>query len=1036
MIHILKRLEIIKSSIAIEDEEIIALQMIKLRQLGIDDDVKAILKKLENMNYAIALKEIETYLARYGGLVEYVDSDIQGLKLELKALESKLQELVEQKTDYLNDIEEFNREYNLYLGELIKEILNLKKEILYKKTIKQQKAKEKYKEEKQTFEDTKETIAELTSTIAEIEDALENIDEDNENYKEFTKAYNELKEDIEKLEDELERQEEELEKTKEFIQDEDIQDEYKDVKSHYEEFENEYKYIKEASKNSVTLSDEEKKELKKLFKKTARLCHPDIVIDELKEKAHELMQKLNEAYSKQDLLQVKKILHSLETGTRFEILSDKINDKEILKEKIKEFREELQNIQEELEDIQANETFQTIAELNDWDKYFEELRGGLEEERKRLEDESRDVLKEKREEESEEWIQTLWDWAEENNVKESNVYYMTDEENQYLGLGGWNFVFTYAKNLEDLLLNLGVKNSTEVKDYYEQLNEYFSVPIFRDYYYGQDSWQIEKCFELYTGISKSTKKLTSSTFIDLSNKNLDFIPIELFNIRTLTHLDISNNNISILPEAICNLSNLRVLGLSNTKIGKLPDSIINLSSLEELYICTDGIKLTVKQKKWIERLKHYEVYEEKIEEPIEKWMQTLWDWADENNLEDFDCESFYLDDDENPFFGEEHHCIGFPRNVYQLLNFETLELGDENIRELSEELSRLRNLKYLILTNNPIKFLPTDIGMLKYLLVLNLSTCQLEKLPKSIIKLLSLEFLDLRNNDNLQITVEQKIWLEKLEEKGCRVEIDKKILQKHNKTKDSSQIKIELSTYSKYIQSIENPNFEKIRRYCNNLLNTNKADKMQEYLAENGKMYKALIYDALEQFIMQLQESTETLGLWSGICYEPVILIDWCCGQGIASMLVLNYIKEKQLDIKVSEVILIDNDTETLSRAMVQVEALADGIIKFTSVKSDDYSIYDTIKPNNTVLNLFANDKMSVDFLDIDYDIFEEAYFMCVSNKDKVFVDDVYKNISDFLDVQDVSIRDGRIGRFNKYERIFKTIQNIPHIVIDEDEIP
>jgi hypothetical protein len=100
MIQILKRLEIIKSSIAIEDEEVIELQVMKLQKLDIDDDVKAIVTHLEAMNYAKAMKDIEAYILRYSGVVEYVDSEVQGLKLELKSLESKLQELVEQKTEY------------------------------------------------------------------------------------------------------------------------------------------------------------------------------------------------------------------------------------------------------------------------------------------------------------------------------------------------------------------------------------------------------------------------------------------------------------------------------------------------------------------------------------------------------------------------------------------------------------------------------------------------------------------------------------------------------------------------------------------------------------------------------------------------------------------------------------------------------------------------------------------------------------------------------------------------------------------------
>ena len=395
MTQILKRLEIIKSCITIEDEEIIELQVMKLSKMQIDDDVKTILLNLENLDYSSAVVGIESYLKRYSGVVKYIDTEAQGLKLELKTLELKFQELVEQKTEYLNDIEEFNREYNLHLGDLIKDILNLKKEILYKKTIKQQKKKEKYQEDIKTFEDTKETIVELKSTISELEDTLDSIDENDENYKELSEAYNELKEELEKLEDELELQEKELEKTKEFIEDDTIEQEYEEVKSHYEEFENEYKHTKESFENSIQLNEDDKKELKSLYKKAARLCHPDIVPDELKEKAHDLMQKLNEAYSQKDISKVKEILYSLQNGTSFEVSSETIEDKELLKIKIKEYLKNIESIKTEIEEIKEDVTYQTILEIDDWDEYFKNLKDEFEIEKKRLEEEAREVLEEK-----------------------------------------------------------------------------------------------------------------------------------------------------------------------------------------------------------------------------------------------------------------------------------------------------------------------------------------------------------------------------------------------------------------------------------------------------------------------------------------------------------------------------------------------------------------------------------------------------------------------------------------------------------------
>ena len=48
MKEILKRLEIIKNSLDIDDEEIVEFQIKKLKKLDIDDDIKEIVSKLED----------------------------------------------------------------------------------------------------------------------------------------------------------------------------------------------------------------------------------------------------------------------------------------------------------------------------------------------------------------------------------------------------------------------------------------------------------------------------------------------------------------------------------------------------------------------------------------------------------------------------------------------------------------------------------------------------------------------------------------------------------------------------------------------------------------------------------------------------------------------------------------------------------------------------------------------------------------------------------------------------------------------------
>ena len=219
MKQIIKRLEIIKSSIAIDDEEIIELQIIKLKELDADSGIKNILKKLENLDYGSAMGDIENYIKQHTGMVEYVDSEVLGLKLELKSLEKKLQSLSQEKTEYLNDIEEFNTQYNIHLGDITKNILNLKKDILYKQTQKQQKVKDKYKEDTQIYQDSKDTIDEIKEAIKELEELLKNIDENHENYEEIIRTYNNLKKELNDLEDDLIKQEIELNKIKDDLED-------------------------------------------------------------------------------------------------------------------------------------------------------------------------------------------------------------------------------------------------------------------------------------------------------------------------------------------------------------------------------------------------------------------------------------------------------------------------------------------------------------------------------------------------------------------------------------------------------------------------------------------------------------------------------------------------------------------------------------------------------------------------------------------------------------------------------------------------
>ena len=782
MNEILKRLEIIKSSIAIDDEDIIELQVMKLNKLSLNIEIKNIISKLENHVYSSALFDIENYLKRYSSVVEYIDTEVQSLKLELKSLENKLQTLSEQKIEYLNDIEEFNTLYNLHLGELLKDILNLKKEILYKQTIKQQEKRKKYEDDIEVFNSTKENIEEIKQTIEEFKKVLEDIDEDNENYDEIFATYKELQGELGKLEKEIEEQEENLSKTKEEIDNNEVFEEYQDIKKQYEQFHQNYEDIKQQQSDVYDITNEQKSELKKIWKKACKLCHPDIVIDKFKEKAHAIMQALNDAYSKKDIVKVQEILSNLENGLTFEIESDNINDKEILKSKINQIKKNILVLEKEIEDLKHDETYQIIQEIDDINEYFEELKSELQSEKDRLEKEAKGILQ-KSDDEIPEWIQKLWDWADRNNISSGKL-------------------------------------------------------------------------------SRQIENLINTSTIDFTNLKLENIPSEIINLKKLTTLVLWDCNLRYLPKDIIKLKWLKKLNIRGNS---------NLS-------------LTQSQKDWIEELRK-----------------------------------------------------------------KAIVFSDDN---------------YTIVIDS------------------------------------TLDFVENSNINNIK--------------------------QTNNEVKKTTFIEPELTEYSKYLQSIENINFEKIRRYCNNLQNDNKSDEMQKYLSENGKMYKAIIYDSLEQFISNLDE-------------EVITLIDWGCNQGIGSMIILDYIKEKQLNTKINQIILVDDSKTAMNRAIAHINALKQDDIELLTIQNnDEIEMLKSIK-NNIIINLSINDKIDKNiFKDLDFDIFTDIYFMFLSNDNVNFINDIFEDISLFNNTEDISIRDNKIGRFKRFERIFKinNQHNSSEYVFDEDEIP
>lgn len=347
MKQILKRLELIKTSISIEDEEIVELQVAKLKGIEVDEEVQVILELLEQNNYGEVLYRIDGYLQRFSGMAVYEDPKTQGLKLELKVLEQKLQDFSDEKNEYFNNVNAFYVEYNLRLGDLIKEVLRLN----------QLQLKKEY-EEKQKVRDAYEALQKEKEALAE-----EMKHADFASFEEFMAKMHKLQDDYN-------------EKKDEFDEIEGLKNAYSDAKNDYEEFSNTYEeQLKDAPQE---LSKEEKKELKQAYRKACKLCHPDIVVEALKDDAQAMMQELNAAYEKNDLQRVKEILKNLETEEGFVATSDGVDDSEILVAKTTSLRGKIKKVVDEIKEIHEDDNYEMMMNPELWSAYFDEQREELE----------------------------------------------------------------------------------------------------------------------------------------------------------------------------------------------------------------------------------------------------------------------------------------------------------------------------------------------------------------------------------------------------------------------------------------------------------------------------------------------------------------------------------------------------------------------------------------------------------------------------------------------------------------------------------
>ena len=217
------------------------------------------------------------------------------------------------------------------------------------------------------------------------------------------------------------------------------------------------------------------------------------------------------------------------------------------------------------------------------------------------------------------------------------------------------------------------------------------------------SWDLQNTVNLenLNGVTLNTEGEIME--LDLPNKNLNELPAEIGQLKSLEILLLGENNLVSLPPEIGQLSKLKVLQLAVNQITELPDELWRINDLSELYVNSN-------------RLSH-------ISSEIGNLTKLRVLVLSSNQL------------------------TTIPSEIKELSSLIKFNLFDNSLTVIPKEIGELKNLTELFLLHNQLTELPIELGLLTNLNNLNLSNNKLTSVPTELGFLTGLNSLDLSNND-------------------------------------------------------------------------------------------------------------------------------------------------------------------------------------------------------------------------------------------------------------------------------------------------
>lgn len=153
-------------------------------------------------------------------------------------------------------------------------------------------------------------------------------------------------------------------------------------KNIYEKIKNQYKTYQDSMITHTQaipfeLSNEDKAELKQLYKQASQTINPDILTEDYKKRTQKMFNALNTAYKKRDLATVKKIQKAIEDNPKSVYGFQKIDNIDALREQSKNLRLKIESLNKDIQTIQKSKIFIFLQNTKDLKGYFQQLQNTL-----------------------------------------------------------------------------------------------------------------------------------------------------------------------------------------------------------------------------------------------------------------------------------------------------------------------------------------------------------------------------------------------------------------------------------------------------------------------------------------------------------------------------------------------------------------------------------------------------------------------------------------------------------------------------------